>query len=188
LPNTNQLLSSLKPSIVSSLSELYTKILEQGFSYNADILLKDTSLVKASLLLDDLKSALSVQSRTAKHWLYYMKCIDIMKLFLLAERTHNWLLHLHIVHDMLPVFAATCHANYAKSGKIYLQQMCELLTKHPHMYNKFVNGNHTVRRSDRFWFGLSMDVVQSMMREIKSRAGLTRGRGLFGRPYQTVWV
>lgn len=189
LLNTNQLLRSLTPSIVSSLNELYTKVLENGFSCDDDMLRKDTSLVKASQLLHDLKSALSVQSRTARLWLYYMKCVETVKLFLLTERTGDWLLHLHIVHEMLPVFAATGHVNYAKSARLYLQQMHELSTTHPFMYNNFLNGNHTVRRSDRFWSGLSMDLVigQTMMRAIKCRGGLTRGRG-FHESVRIMWL
>ena len=40
------------------------------------------------------------------------------------------------------------------------------------------NGYHSVRRSDRYWAGLWLDLIieQAMMRSIKSRGGLTRGR------------
>ena len=49
------------------------------------------------------------------------------------------------------------------------------------MYNCFVEqGFHSVRRSSRYWAGLWTDLVieQVMMQSIKSRGGLTRGRGM----------
>ena len=112
-----------------------------------------------------------------------------MKLFLCAEWTGNWLLHLQVVHEMLPIFAATGHMNYAKSARVYLQQMHELSTSQPLMYSKFLEGNHTVRRSDRLWAGLSMDLVieQTIMRSIKCRGGLTRGRG-FHESVRITWL
>ena len=41
-------------------------------------------------------------------------------------------------------------------------------------------GYHTVRRSDRFWAGLWTDLIieQVLMRSLKNRGGLTRGRGV----------
>ena len=105
LENDNHLHGSLTPSIVSGINDLYDKILHDGYNDNEE--LQDTCLLKCSELLDELKSVLSKQSRTAKLWIYYLKCIDLVKLFLVAKRTCNWLLHLHIVRRMLPIFAAT---------------------------------------------------------------------------------
>ena len=43
-----------------------------------------------------------------------------------------------------------------------------------------MNGFHVVRRSDRYWAGLSTDLVieQVLMRSVKTSGGLTRGRGM----------
>ena len=82
---------------------------------------------------------------------------------------------------MLNLFAATGHINYAKSARFYLQLMQDLPREHHWLHQCFINeGFHTVRRSNRFWAGLWTDLVieQVMMRSIKSRGGLTRGRGL----------
>lgn len=54
LHDTNHLLGSLIPSILSDLNDLYSKILHDG--YTDDEQLHDTSLPKASQLLDELKS------------------------------------------------------------------------------------------------------------------------------------
>jgi len=117
------------------------------------------------------------KSRTAKLWLHYIEYVDTLKLFIQAERTGNWNLHLIAIEQMLNLFAATGHLNYA----LYLQLMRELPTDHPWLYHCFAEqGFHTVRRSNRFWAGLWTDLIieQVMMRSIKSRGGLTRGRGV----------
>ena len=64
---------------------------------------------------------------------------------------------------------------------MYLQMMLELPVKYPDLYEKFsTEGYHTAKRSDHFWGGLWIDLIieQCMMRSIKSRGGLTRGRGM----------
>ena len=82
---------------------------------------------------------------------------------------------------MLNLFAATGHINYVKSAHLYLQLMLELPKDFPWLHEMFINqGFHTVCRSGRYWAGLWTDLVieQVMMRSIKSRGGLTRGRGI----------
>ena len=82
---------------------------------------------------------------------------------------------------MLNLFTATGHINHAKSARLYLQLMLELLKDFPWLHEMFINqGFHAVRRSSRYWAGLWTDLVikQVMMRSIKSRGGLTRGRGI----------
>ena len=74
-----------------------------------------------------------------------------------------------------------CCNRYAKSSRLYLQLMRELPTYHPWLYRCFTEQEfHAVRRSNRFWAGLWTDLIieQVMMRSIKSRGGLTRGRGV----------
>ena len=89
---------------------------------------------------------------TATLWINYMGYVDIVKRYIRAEHTGDWMSYLSSVNFMLNLFAATGHLHYAKSGRFYLQQMCELDSKHPEVYNAFVSsGYHAVRRSDRFW-------------------------------------
>jgi len=82
---------------------------------------------------------------------------------------------------MLNLLAATGHTHYSKCARLYLQMMCSLPADYPWLYDVFVkNGFNSVRRSDRYWSGLSPDLVteQTLMRTIKGRSGWTRGRGL----------
>jgi hypothetical protein len=69
--------------------------------------------------------------RSAKLWLQYMEMVSLLRTFIKAERTGNWLLHLQTVQKMLPYFAAAGHNHYSKSAYIYLQMMKDLPQTHP---------------------------------------------------------
>ena len=71
--------------------------------------------------------------------------------FIRAERTGNWHLHLISTSQILHLFGAIGHVNYAKSARMYLQMMLEFTGKYPDSYEKFsTKGYHTARRRDRF--------------------------------------
>ena len=135
--------------------------------------------------LEDMRK----KNRTSKLWTQYIKMLGILGKFVKAERTGNWMLHLQTVRDMLPYFAATGHNAYTKSGHIYLSRMANLKHSDPHVHTHFMKGYHSIRRSDRYWSGLSSDLVieQVLMRSIKSVGGLTRGRGI-SESQRALWI
>jgi hypothetical protein len=129
------------------------------------------------------------QNRTAKIWIEYMNMIDLLRQFITAERSGHWLLHLKSLQQMRPYLAASGHNLHVKSAHVYLQDMLELEQTHPNLDAAFKSELHVVRRSDRFWSGLSTDLVieqnlmlliieQALVRSINYIGGLTRGRGL----------
>ena len=151
------------------------------------LLTGDVSVQEANSLkvLDDLrltnefKQSLE-KSRTSKLWLQYMEMVDTLKLFIMAERIGNWNLHVVALKKMLPFYAAAGHNLYTKSVHLYLQQMQKLQEKHPNVYDAFQNEFRVIRRIERYWAGLSADLVieQVLMRSVKTNPGLTHGRGL----------
>ena len=88
-----------------------------------------------------------------------MRATDILRKFIKAECTGNWELHLQAIYDMLPFFTATGHNLYAKSAYLYLQLMLDLSNNHPELHDMFMNGFHVIRRSDRYWGGISSDML-----------------------------
>lgn len=104
------------------------------------------------------------ENRTSALWIQYMTMIDILRSFIKAERTGNWWLHLQTLQKMLPYLAASGHNLYTKSVYTYLQKMTSLPTEKPDVYQHFMNGLHVIRRSDRFWAGLSTDLVIEQVR------------------------
>ncbi|CAC5381109.1 unnamed protein product [Mytilus coruscus] len=112
--------------------------------------------------------------RTSQLWFQYMDMLDILRRCIKAERTGNWDLHLQTVKDMLPFLAASGHNLYVNSSRVYLQQMQNLKTTHPDVLAFLQSSYHVIRRSDKFWAGLSSDLVieQVLMRSLKTHAEL----------------
>ena len=138
----------------------------------------NTVVHQLQVKLEDEKKKMST-FRVAKLWIQYIEMVDILRNFIRAERLGDWLLHRQCLFDMLPSLAASGPNLYVKSLHIYLQDMFELESKHPEVYKHFLNGHHVVRRSDRLWAGISTDLAieQCLMRAVKTRGGLVRGRG-----------
>ena len=131
--------------------------------------------------LEQEKQTLTETSRTAQLSVHYMEYAKVIKMFIFAERIGDSESHLDATRRMLNLFAAADHYNNAKCGRMYLQQMLELPSNYPRLYKSFKeNGYHIIRRSNRYWTGLWSDLVIEpvMMMLIKSRGGLTRGRGM----------
>jgi len=139
----------------------------------------DEALVTLSTRLAEVKNKLLCESRTAK--LQYLYEMDTVKMFIQAECCGDWNLHLIAVTRMLSLFAAAVHFQYAKCARLYLQSMRQVPETHPWLHAQFEeHGFHAVRRSDRCWSGLWTHLVieQVLIRSLKSRGGLTHGRGM----------
>ena len=67
--------------------------------------------------------------------------------------------------------------------------MMALKDTHPEVYQDYQEGHHVFQRRDRYWAGLSQDLVigQVLMRSLKTSGGLTRGTG-FGERQRLVWL
>ena len=84
-------------------------------------------------------------------WHQHIENIDIVKCYVRAERTGDWLLHLSCIDQMLNLFAATGQIHYTQSARLYLQNMTDLPDKHPEIFRQFVDkGHHVIRRSDKY--------------------------------------
>ena len=143
-----------------------------------------------SKIKDQIRTA-EKNGPTATLWIQYFRMISMVKLFIEAERSRNWELHLSTIEQIMPFLHATAHKNYAMSAQIYLQDMRELASKMSRSeYRYFVkDGYFTIRRSNKFWSGIwsDMTIEQTLMRLMKSKGGLTEDRG-FTDSSLTKWV
>ena len=89
--------------------------------------------------------------QTAKLWIQYFKLVQSMRLFVRAERTGDWHLHLCTVKQMLSYLHAVGHRAYAESAHLYVQQMEELNSD---VQRLFESSYFTIRRSEKFWGGV----------------------------------
>ena len=168
----------LGPNQDNELERLISDVMNHKVTPNA--LAESRELVKLGDALQCLKDTLRSTSRTANLLLRFMDYIEIIKDFICCERLGMWDGHLNAVTALLNLFAATCHIHYAKSARLYVQEMRKLPSTHPWLHHTFVEGYHTVRMSERLWAGLWTDIVieQVLMRSLKSRGSHTRGRGM----------
>lgn len=88
---------------------------------NRDITLTNEAILKLSRALTKYKDHLSKNSQTAQSWIQYIYYINIAKQFIRAGSAGNWQNHLTVVGQMINLFAATSHFQYAKSARLYLQ-------------------------------------------------------------------
>ena len=175
-------------SLVSILIEPYWESLSsedqqviKGFYESKDPCRHENHKVSTTMVssLEKKSADLSTSSRTAALWISYIKYVSIAQLFIDAERTSDWILHLSVTRMMLNLFAATGHNNYAKSCRLYLQSAEEMKDKYPDIYQQFLSGQHTVRRTNKGWSGLWTDlsIEQILMKSLKGRSGII-GRGI----------
>ena len=65
----------------------------------------------------------------AGFWLKYAEYVKIARQFIKEQQTNNWTLHVLFTKQMLNLFAATAHNNYAKSWRLYVQSIKSLESK-----------------------------------------------------------
>lgn len=182
----DQVVSPENSSHLRAVQEIIDRLLSHEI--RIEDISSDETIARLEQKLKECRNNLA-SLRTSKLWLQYLDMIEILRCFIKAERTGDWHLHLETLSEMLPYFAASGHNLYAKSVYLYLQSMSKLNETHPDVYQQFENGYHVVRRSDRYWAGLSTDLVieQVLMRSMKTCGGLTRGRGM-SETQRTVWL
>jgi len=100
--------------------------------------------------------------------------VDLLLVFLAAERDSNWKVHQEATRDMIYYDRAFDHYKYFAWG-IYYFDMISLPEKHPDIYEAFINGCHRVSRSkkDSKFNCVSTDMAleQSMNRDTKTKGG-----------------
>ncbi|KAK6168833.1 hypothetical protein SNE40_020007 [Patella caerulea] len=176
--NDDNIVPRLTEEQLTSLSNLLEKSLELSSEYDLD---ENPVLQTLASRLSLLQSTLSSTSRTAKLWIQFINYASCVKRFIYAERTKNWDAHLVGCSDFLNLFAATGHIHYAKSCRLYIQQMQALPHTHPWLYALYSEkGLHAVQRTEHPLNGLWSDLTieQFLMASLKSRSGLTHGKGL----------
>ena len=94
----------------------------------------------------------------------------IMK-YVRAEREADWPLHLASVHEMMPLFFAASHFNYARYGLYYLREMeamPDIVRQH------FVKGEHSMHHNAGLFNGIwsGMAIESTFMRYGHGQSGI----------------
>ena len=131
-----------------------------------------------------MKDKLCEMSLTAKLWLQFIEHVAFISDFY-TERLKSWEGQLNVTLQF-----TSGHLHYAKSARLYLQNMRMLRHEHPDLNKLYYDGGfHAVQRSFLVFNGLSTDLVieQVLMAALKGRGGLTHGRGL-SESVRHIWV
>ena len=121
-----KLMIELRPDCMRGISResiciLHAYLMEG--TWNEDQLQQQLTARMINCNLDDLLRDLASASDTAALWISYLVQTQVIRLFIFAERTGDFELHLHCVQKMIPIFHASNHFNYAKSARRYLDTM-----------------------------------------------------------------
>ncbi|KAG0721809.1 Glutamine synthetase [Chionoecetes opilio] len=158
----------------SHLENLHRTFLNHG--RNAADVAEDEYIKQLSHTVSQLLDHAASQSRTGKLWVQYIRQVALLQRFIRAERTGDWELHLSCVREMVPHFHAAGHLHYAKSARLYWQQMESLEEIMPtEEYSLFTEkGYFTIRRQDSFWNENFSDqtIEQFLMKNFKVSGGI----------------
>jgi hypothetical protein len=132
---------------------------------------------KSQELLDDFDAYVAKersQSETFAYWDNFIQMVSLLKDLIRADREGNWVLHLHTVQRLLPLFAAFDCTNYLRWCSLYLEDMRKLPESASEVHIKFLAGKFVVKRTCGFFkaIGADMCLEQTISRAQKGHAGI----------------
>lgn len=66
-------------------------------------------------------------------------------------------MYLDALTELVPWFHALDHVHYARWIPVHLRDMAELPTKHPNVYQEFMDGHFTVQKTKRVFSAIPID-------------------------------
>ena len=164
---------------VEKIKEVAEKVVQNPESA-IEVVASSDEFRRLDTALELYNDELSSKSRTAKLRLQYLMYVDMIKLYIRAERTENWSLHLIAVRKMLNLFAAT--------AQLTMPKMLDCTSRACSSYRSSIHGYtiiftwlpHCPMQRSILVRSIRTDSIieQVLMRSLKSRGGLTRGRGV----------
>lgn len=112
------------------------------------------------------------RSPTFRFWDSCLQALQLMLLFIRAEREKNWDLHVDCIARMLPFFFCCDKPNYARYGTLYVSEMMCSLS--PTILEEFRAGNFVVNFTCGAFNGLwsDMGVEMSVIKDNKGSGGV----------------
>lgn len=152
------------PDNIRALRMLVEELLRPLFEKNPDMSCMDELLCTLDVL--------SKKSRTAKLWVTcVIQPVFTIMMYVRAEREGDWALHLASVRNMMPLFFAASHINYARYGMYYLRTMEQLPNE---VREHFIKGEHVMHLNPGINNGIwsDMSIETTFMRYGHSKSGI----------------
>ena len=107
--------------------------------------------------LMDILDGFSQRSKTTQLWVdCIIRPVLVMMKFIRAERESDWPLHIKAVEEMMPLFFAAGHHNYARYGLYYLRSMEAMPVE---VLQHFLKGSHTMHHKAGMCNGIWTDMA-----------------------------
>ena len=126
-------------------------------------------------------------SENFRYWDNFVKMVHTLLDVIRADREGNWNLHLNAVKECMPLFITFDRTNYTRWCSIYIEDMQKLPQTAPDVYEAFLAGKFSVKRSPGTFnsVGTDMCLEQTINRSSKGKGevvGETRRKDFF-----TMW-
>ena len=123
---------------------------------------------------DLLKKAISQISLLFKFWSQYIQMVKFMLMYIRAERSGNWIMHLAPTASTAPHSFTLDRPNYSRWFPVYLADMNRLQEANLLVYQEFINGNHAVSRSTQLFAKVWTDMAleQTINLDSKTKVGI----------------
>ena len=127
------------------------------------------------LSLDNWCAEQADASPQFQFWFIILQLELAVLIYVRSVRESNFLLYIDALSRIVPWFIALGHTNYARWIPVHLRDMVTLSIKHPNVYEQFMAGNFTVRKTKRAFSAIAIDQAHE-----QNNAAVKGGGGAVG--------
>ena len=95
--------------------------------------------------MENFENVCSQKSDMYKYMLQGLKLIHLVEMLVSADRDGNWILHMAVVEELIPVFLEFDSINYLRDALWYFERTKALEKENPYLCEKFMQGHFVVK-------------------------------------------
>ena len=107
--------------------------------------------------LEDWRTNRAAACPQFKFWSIILQLELTLMIYVRAIREGNFMLYIESLTKIVPWFFALDHTHYSRWVPIHLRDMVSLKEYHPDIYEEFMKGNFTVKKSKHVFSALAID-------------------------------
>ena len=131
-------------------SSLYSLLVDAYSDYNKEI----------SSVTISLEKWCSERAAACPHFQFWYTILQLQLyiiIYIKAIREADFQLYVEALSKIVPWFFALDHTHYARWIPVHLRDLISLKEYHPSIYEQFMIGNFTVRKSERIFSAIAID-------------------------------
>ena len=128
---------------------------------NSEEISGNDNVVALREIINSVKDSLKSRNLTSHLWITYFEMVSLLQMFIASIRLGDLELYQYCISNMIPIFHAAGHFQYAKCARLFLQNLMDCVNwMSEEEYCKFIEeGRAVIRRFDRKWGGNEADKV-----------------------------